>query len=212
MSHPTLQPSQSQSSSPQNLQQIIGNLRQIVQTPQVQLDASLSNLKALLSANPVMDSRQKMMLIYLERATNAQPSTQSLRICSGIQPSTPKGDSGECNRTPFQTIGSTQGSANTLLTLLGQQVQQGAEKLTSLIQMAERSDNSMIQKMVQMAETTVAAAVDGKAMKEAMQTVVRSLGLNYEAGLLSEEPDIRTSCGNVKATITRSYARSDCIG
>ena len=200
MSHPTLQPSQSQPSSPQNLQQIIGNLRQIVQTPQVQLDASLSNLKALLSANPEMDSQQKMMLMAIvERATNAQPSTQSVaKFVQEFSQALLKVTAENAIATPLQTIGSPQGSTNTLLTLLGQQVQQGAEKLTSLIQMAERSDNSMIQKMVQIAETTVATAVDGKAMKEAMQTVVRSLGMNYEAGLLSGELEIRRLAETVK--------------
>ena len=200
MSHPTLQPSQLQTSSPQNLQQIIGNLRQIVQTPQVQLDASLSNLKALLTANPEMDSQQKMMLMAIvERATNAQPSTQSVaKFVQEFSQALLKVTAENAIATPLQTIGSPQGSTNTLLTLLGQQVQQGAEKLTSLIQMAERSDNSMIQKMVQIAETTVATAVDGKAMKEAMQTVVRSLGMNYEAGLLSGELEIRRLAETVK--------------
>ena len=31
--------------------------------------------------------------------------------------------------------------------------------------------------------------IDGKAVKDALQTVMRSLGLNYEAELLGKEPD-----------------------
>ena len=115
MSHPTLQPSQSQPSSPQNLQQIIGILRQIVQTPQVQLDASLSNLKALLSANPEMDSQQKMMLMAIvERATNAQPSTQSVaKFVQEFSQALLKVTAENAIATPLQTIGSPQGSTNT---------------------------------------------------------------------------------------------------
>ena len=31
--------------------------------------------------------------------------------------------------------------------------------------------------------------IDGKAVKDALQTVIRSFGLNYEAGLLGKDPD-----------------------
>ena len=42
---------------------------------------------------------------------------------------------------------------------------------------------------MQTAEVAVASLIDGKAVKDAMQTVIRSFGLNYEAGLLGKEPD-----------------------
>ena len=54
--------------------------------------------------------------------------------------------------------------------------------------------NPVIQNMLQSAEATVALAVDGKAIKDAIQTVIRSFGLNYEAGLLSKETGYWTSC------------------
>ena len=93
--------------------------------------------------------------------------------------------------TPLQMHTSSQGVKEQLLTLLGQQLpQQGAEKLATLVQTAERSDNGAIQKALQTAETAVAAAVDGKAVKEALQTVIRSMGLNYEAGLLGKDADV----------------------
>ena len=121
MSHPTLQPSLSQPSSPQNLQQIIGTLRQIVQTPQVQLDASLSNLKALLSANPEMDSQQKMMLMAIvERAMNARPSTQSVaKFVQEFSQALLKVTAENTIATPLQTIGSPQGSHQQLADVIG---------------------------------------------------------------------------------------------
>ncbi len=83
-------------------------------------------------------------------------------------------------------VPSAEGPKEQLLTLLGQQ---GTEKLAALLQTAERSDNPAIQKTVQTAEVAVASMIDGKAVKDALQTVIRSFGLNYEAGLLGKEPD-----------------------
>jgi hypothetical protein len=88
--------------------------------------------------------------------------------------------------TPFLTSTLMEGPKEQLLTLLGQQ---GNEKLAALLQMAERSENTAIQKTVQAAEIAVASMIDGKAVKDALQMVIRSFGLNYEAGLLGKEPD-----------------------
>lgn len=60
-------------------------------------------------------------------------------------------------------------------------------KVASLLQNAERSNNVGIQKLVQLAETSVSNAIDGKVMKETIQTIFRSLGFNYEALLLGNE-------------------------
>lgn len=57
----------------------------------------------------------------------------------------------------------------------------------SLLQNAERSNNVGIQKLVQLAETSVSNAIDGKVMKDTVQTIFRSLGFNYEALLLGKE-------------------------
>ena len=132
-----------------------------------------------------------MLMAIVERAMNAQPSTQSVaKFVQEFSQALLKVTAENAIATPLQAIGSPQGTTNTLLRYWVSKYSKVLKSLHRLFEMAERSDNSMIQKMVQIAETTVATAVDGKAMKEAMQTVVRSLGMNYEAGLLSKEPEI----------------------
>lgn len=61
------------------------------------------------------------------------------------------------------------------------------EKMLDLLRNAERSENAAVQKLVQLAESSVTSAVDGKAIKDAMQNNFRSLGFNYEALLLGKD-------------------------
>ncbi|WP_124070939.1 hypothetical protein [Filibacter tadaridae] len=89
--------------------------------------------------------------------------------------------------TPFRPEVNSNKTNDPLLTLLGHQMQYGAEKLEVLVRQAEKSDDPAIHKVLQAAETAVATVVDGKVMKEALQAVILSLGLNYESTLFGKD-------------------------
>ncbi len=90
--------------------------------------------------------------------------------------------------TPFRTNEEGKASLSALFGLKnGSEI---AERLTSFLRTVGHSNHAALQPLLQSAETTVANAVEGTAMKDAMQTVIRSLGFNYEAVLGEQDADI----------------------
>lgn len=170
------------------VQQVLTMLKQIGEAPPAQQKVPLENLKTLISSDPGTNAQQKTVLTaMIDRAVNAQPIAQSpTKFVQEFSQAYTRITAENAAVTPFQTSTLAEGHKEQLLTLLGQQ---GTEKLAVLLQRAERSDNPAIQKTVQAAEVAVASMIDGKALKDALQTVIRSFGLNYEAGLLGKEPD-----------------------
>jgi hypothetical protein len=144
----------------------------------------------LLAADSTINVGQKAALIaILDRPMGSPPTIDAAtKLVQEFSQALIRVTAENAVATPLQNA-TSQGAKEQLLTLLGQTSQQGAEKLATLVQTAERSDNGTVQKTLQMAETAVASAVDGKAVKEALQTVMRSFGLNYEAGLLGKDAD-----------------------
>lgn len=64
----------------------------------------------------------------------------------------------------------------------------------ALFRTVEQSPLPVMKELIREVQVAVGQAVDGKVMKEAMQTIFRSLGVNYEAGLLNRDTDFaRTS-------------------
>ncbi len=57
----------------------------------------------------------------------------------------------------------------------------------SLVQIAEGHTNPFMETMIQRAETAVVSSIDGAAMKDMLQTVMRSLGVQYEKSLLEQD-------------------------
>lgn len=179
--------------STQSMQEIATLLKQLSNASPAQMKAPIEALKVLLAAEPTITTGQKAELMaILNRPTGLPPAADAAtKLVQEFSQTLIRSAAENAVATPLQMHTTSQGVKEQLLTLLGQQLpQQGAEKLTALVQAAERSDNGAIQKALQTAETAVAAAVDGKAVKEALQTVIRSMGLNYEAGLLGKDADV----------------------
>ncbi|WP_252503622.1 hypothetical protein [Sporosarcina sp. Marseille-Q4943] len=63
-------------------------------------------------------------------------------------------------------------------------------KLPELFRAMEQSSLPVTKELVQGAQTAVEQAIDGKVMKDAMQSLFKSLGFNYEAGLMQRNVDI----------------------
>lgn len=170
------------------VQQVLTMLKQIGEALPTQQKVPLENLKMLISSDSGTNTQQKTELTaMIDRAVNAQPIAQSpTRFVQEFSQAFTRITAENAVATPFQTTTLAEGHKEQLLNLLGQQ---GTEKLAALLQTGERSNNPAIQKTVQAAEAAVASMIDGKAMKDALQTVIRSFGLNYEAGLLGKEPD-----------------------
>ena len=174
----------------QTVQDILSYLRQITSSPTTSMKQVLEGLRGLLSSEPGLNPQNKEALVSIvNRSVALQPSAEvAARFVQQFGQAFTKIIAENAVANPFKTDG---GPSDQLLTLLGQKGQAGMSgKLETLVRSAEQSDNPAIQKLVQTAEGAVATAVEGKAIKDAIQTVVRSLGLNYESALLGREPDL----------------------
>lgn len=75
----------------------------------------------------------------------------------------------------------------TLLSGNEQTITTASDKIANLLRSAEQSESASFQKLLQIVEATITKAIDGKMMKETIQSIFRSLGLNYEAALMTEK-------------------------
>lgn len=72
------------------------------------------------------------------------------------------------------------------------------DAMRTLLQIAEKSTAPEIKQMIQAAEVQLSQAMNGPVMKEAMQSIVSTLGLNYEALLNSKEPELTNLANTLK--------------
>ncbi|MFS0574244.1 hypothetical protein AB1K83_01285 [Sporosarcina sp. 179-K 3D1 HS] len=170
------------------LQQLSEIVRQVASAPQDQSAVRLEGIKEQMAKETTLSQPQKMELTSIvDRAMQSPPSAENTaRFIQQLSQAIYRITAQQAIAEPFAAV-SGQTPGERLAALTGQQ---GTERLESLIRLAERSDNPVMQKMVQAAETAMANALDGRTIKEAIQTVVRSFGLHYEAELATKEPDI----------------------
>ena len=174
-------------------QEIVTILRQMNSEPQSSMNAQFTQLKALISSESTLSAGNKETLTALvDRATNTPATPEAVnKFVRDFGLALTRISAENTIASPFSSGTMEGGAKEQLLTLLGQQTESEVRgKLEALVRNAERSDNPAIQKLMQSAEVAVASAVDGKAVKDAIQAVVRSFGMNYEAGLLSRDADI----------------------
>ena len=172
------------------VQKVLVDLKQLTSVPPASVNALLEGLKGVISADKSLHPQSKEALLsIINRAILAPPSTEgTTRFVQEFSQAFTKVAAEGAIENPFKMEG---GSREQLLTLLGQNGHpQVSDKLTALMRNAEASESPPVQKLVQAAEGAVATAIDGKAVKDAMQTIIRSLGLNYESALLRNEPDL----------------------
>ena len=186
----------------QSTQALTSMLRQINSAPATTTNAQLEGLKALISdENGFSTANKEALTAIVDRALTARPSSEvTTRFVQEFSQALIRISAESSITTPFRANTSAEGPKDQLLTLLGQQgrvdmeglkgQQATSEKLAVLVRNAERSDNPAVHKLLQSAEGAVANAVEGKAVKDAIQTIVRSFGLNYESALLGKEPNV----------------------
>lgn len=181
---------QNQQLSTVSVQEVLVHLKQLAAAPPASVNALLDGLKGVILATQGLDSNGKdALLSIINRALSTQHITEGpTKFIQEFSQAFTRIIAENAVSNPFKMEG---GPREQLLTLLGQNGHpQVSEKLNTLTVNAERSENPVVQKLVQAVEGAVATAVDGKAVKDALQTIIRSLGLNYESALLRNGPDI----------------------
>lgn len=155
----------------------------------------LDSLTQFVSTLSFLSVGQKESLVTTARSNGMQPFVNALvQMVGGNLASQP----GQVNSQGQQSILSLLNIANSseqvnvqsqregVLSSTLERGQVNTSQMTALLQNAEKSESGMVRNLVQLAEATVATAIDGKIMKETMQNVFRSLGINYESALLGK--------------------------
>ena len=177
----------------QNIQEMGTVLRQVANMPSGSIMTQLEGLKTLINSESGLSSANKAMLnTIVDQAASARPSQETnARFVQQFSEALLKMTAESVVALPFRQDVKGEMGKEPLFTILNQGNNQDVSpKLAEMVKVAERSQNPEIQKLVQLAEVAVMTAVEGKAVKEAIQTVIRSLGLNYESALLGKHPDI----------------------
>ena len=179
----------------QPTQHLLSMLKELNSSSQNSKSIPFENLKAAIQGDTLLNVSQKNeMMALVERAETAPQKPEVLtRLLTDLNQTLIRQTAQTISSMPFQSSVESEVPLARLLSLVGQ-VQQSQpevmEKMNQFLKIAESSDNPVLAKLVQAAEVAVSAAVDGKAMKEAIQLVFRELGINYEAGLLGKESDL----------------------
>ncbi len=152
--------------------------------------AQLGNITNLLSKLPFLSAGQKESLMTTLRANGMQPFVQSLMQMIGESLASQPEKIGHAAQQKILSLlnmgsSSTNAASATMASVL--ENDQVNERMPLLLRNAETTEQPMIRNLVQNAETTVATAMDGKMMKDALQTIFRSLGMNYESALLGKD-------------------------
>lgn len=172
--------------------QIASILSQITQVPAT-LHTQITSLSSIISADTSIstDNKATLMTLLNQATTGKQTIESAQRFVQQFSEVIIRMAAENAVSAPFRGEAQQVAPKDQLFALLGQTKQQGTtEKLDVLVKNAERSDNPVIQKLLQTAESAVANAVEGRAVKEAIQSVVRSFGLHYESALMGKNPDV----------------------
>lgn len=141
--------------------------------------ASLANISQVLTAMAEKNLPENFQAVLRQEAGRpaTEPVLQMIRSLAE-----------EAMVKPFQSSEMGKGQ---LSSLFGVKDGGGVmDRLIFTVRAADRSAQAPLQTLWQSVETAVANAVEGDAMKTAMQTVIRSLGFNYESVLGERNADI----------------------
>lgn len=181
----------------QTVQSTISQISQAPVTDQETIKVNVQNLTQQLSSNPALPESMKNALQNVLNQFVQQPMTEGVKTALVEQLSQTLVQQASRQDVPLQqqtAIKEVQQSVPSLLVSFDKV----DEAIRALMQMAEKSGNSQVKQLLQTAEVQVSQAMNGVVMKEAIQNVFSTLGVNYEAMLGGKEPDIASLASALK--------------
>ncbi|MCM3742816.1 hypothetical protein M3193_01560 [Sporosarcina luteola] len=162
----------------------LANIQTIMDTNMAERMAGAGQMKELVQNDPVLQQSTKLQLIGLLEEIEHNRSVETRNYQAGEQ-------AGKIIRLVadhIQSMPFTDDESSAAFKLL--LPDDARAKTPELYRMMEQSPLPVAKELMQGAQTVVEQAIDGKVMKEVMQNLFKSLGFNYEAGLLSGNQDI----------------------
>lgn len=137
-------------------------------------NAQLTNVQQFLNQlNIFAESEQVTLLNNARQGGMAQLSTSFMQLLGGHLAKNPVALNGAVTQF-LQSLNSEQSTPL-------------PTQMTQLVQLLEQNEQPVLRQMMVTAQTAVAETIDGAAVKETIQTVFRSLGVNYEASLAGKD-------------------------
>lgn len=187
----------SQAATLKAVQALLSKLSQTPAAEQQTAKTIIQNLAQQINTNPILPESAKVALQTVINQISQQPVMNDSVKAAFIE---------QFSQTFLQQV-SGLSSVNSvaprdvqqaLMALVSIPPDQADETLRMLIQNAERSGNTQLKQLVQTAEMQVSQAMNGTVMKEAMQSALRTLGINYEALLNGKEPNLANLANTLK--------------
>lgn len=156
-----------------------------------QISQLIQDVKQWVAQEPTLTTDQKMQMQQLaDRLAQLPPSKQVLDIF-GKQMNEQLQKAFSQNQLTQPSLQNEQGMTpkDQLFSLIKPDQTQFNASFRQLAQMASQSNMAFIQATTAEAEQLVQSNLDGRSMEQAMKTVMRGLGLNYEAMLATAKGD-----------------------
>ncbi|PID25555.1 hypothetical protein [Sporosarcina sp. P7] len=185
---------------PATVQAVQAAISQISQSPvsdQETIKVNMQHLTQQLSSNSALPESMKQALQNILNQFVQQPVTEGAKTALVEQLSHTLIHQASRQDVPVQqqtVMKEVQQSVQSLLLPFDQ----ADEAIRALMQTAEKSGNILVKQLIQTAEAQVSQAMNGVVMKEAIQHVLSTLGVNYEAMLGGKEPDIAHLASTLK--------------
>ncbi|PIC71787.1 hypothetical protein CSV77_00845 [Sporosarcina sp. P16b] len=173
----------------QAVQAAISQISQLPVSDQETIKVNMQHLTQQLSSNSALPESMKQALQNILNQYVQQPVTEGAKTALVEQLSHTLIQQASRQDVPVQqqtVMKEVQQSVQSLLLPFDQ----ADEAIRALMQTAEKSGNILVKQLIQTAEAQVSQAMNGVVMKEAIQHVLSTLGVNYEAMLGGKEPDI----------------------
>ncbi|MCG7342852.1 hypothetical protein MHZ92_01830 [Sporosarcina sp. ACRSL] len=163
----------------------LANLQTVIDSLMTERASEAGQLRNMIQNDPVLQQSLKVQLIGLfeEMKTNRPSEMSSAPASEPISKTVMRAVAEHIQSTPFRM----EDSASITRLLIPESVQ---TKMPELYRTMEQSPLPLAKELIQGAQSAVELAVDGKVIKDAMQALFKSLGFNYEAGMLNRNVDI----------------------
>ncbi|ATP39335.1 hypothetical protein CSE16_04360 [Solibacillus sp. R5-41] len=196
----TTQPLQSQQSGlPQQVGQMI---QQLAQTSPEQMKPVIEQLKAWVANENLLNISQKEQIQQLiGRFSQIPMSKQSIEVFTKqLQEQLVKAFTDNSSSRLFTQDERGMTVKDQLLSLIkpDSNLAVNDSLLRNLVKVSANSPQSAIQSALIQAEAQVKSAADSKAMEQAIKTVLKGLGVSYEATLSSKAGDIQAIANQIK--------------
>lgn len=177
-------------------------IQQLASTAPEQLKPMLDQVKAWVNNESLLTQNQKQQLQQLiSRFEQIPPSKQALEVfAKQVQEQLTKAFSDNSATRLFTQNEQGMSAKDQLMSLIkpDSNVPLNDALLRNLVKVTQESPQPQMQSALTQAEAQVQSAADGKAMEQAIKTVLKGLGVSYEATLASKAGDVQAVAQQMK--------------